>query len=296
MGPSHGSADSSGSSDDVRPEALVKRRTDPLDPVALAAAVQGPLSARVRRIEVFAELPSTNRYLLEAAQPAPGQLDVCLAEFQTAGRGRLGRSWHAPFGAGLCLSVAWHFGAAPPDLTALPLALGVAVRRVVADLTGAAMQLKWPNDIVHDDRKLGGILVETSAATHGGLRIVAGLGLNVSFPPESLATVSDWERGATDLSAITSGEPPARTQLALDLVAAFGELFGTYAATGFAPYRAEWRHADYLKGRAIRLQSRAGLSFGVAAGIADDGALVIAAENGRRQRIVSGEVSVRVDR
>jgi BirA family biotin operon repressor/biotin-[acetyl-CoA-carboxylase] ligase len=279
----------------VKPEALVNRRSDRLDTAALAAAVRGPLRDRVRRIEVFAELPSTNQHLLEAAQPAPGQLDVCLAEFQTAGRGRLGRSWHAPFGAGLCLSVAWQFGATPPDLAALPLALGVAVRRVVEELTRAAISLKWPNDIVHEHRKLGGILVEASAEAHSGCRIVGGLGLNVAFPAESLATVSDWERGATDLRAITHGEPPARTELALNLIIAFAELFGSYAGTGFAPYRAEWRDADYLKGRSIRLQSPAGQSVGVAAGIDDDGALVIAGEDGRRRRVVSGDVSVRVD-
>ncbi|HEY7671627.1 MAG TPA: biotin--[acetyl-CoA-carboxylase] ligase [Gammaproteobacteria bacterium] len=276
----------------MKPDALVTQRHDALDSATLAAAVEGPLRGRVRRIEVFAELPSTNQYLLEAEQPSPGLADVCLAELQTAGRGRLGRGWHSPFGAGVWLSVGWRFAAAPAELPALTLALGVAVRRVVADLTGAVIRLKWPNDLVHDDRKLGGILVEVGTATAGGCRVVAGLGLNVAFPAASLAAVGAGS--ATDLSSITGGAPPRRTDLALALIAAFAELLGTYAVSGFGPYRDEWRAADSLEGRPIRIQSPSGPWFGTAAGIDADGALLVAAADGGRRRVASGEVSVRI--
>ena len=296
MAPNRVSAGSSGSSDGVKPEAVVKRQPDLLDATKLRTAVQGPLHGRVRRIEVFAELPSTNRYLLEAEQPAPGLADVCLAEFQTAGRGRQGRSWHAPYGAGLCLSVAWQFAGVPRELAALTLALGVVARRVVADLTGTAIDLKWPNDLVHEDRKLGGILVEVGTEAPTGCRVVAGLGLNVAFPAESLATVSDWERGATDLYTVTNAAPPPRTELALKLIESFAGVLGSYAATGFAPYRDEWRRADCLKGRPIQVQSPSGLLLGTAEGIEDDGALLVVAADGRRRRVVSGDVSVRVGR
>jgi BirA family biotin operon repressor/biotin-[acetyl-CoA-carboxylase] ligase len=278
----------------VKPAALDKQRIDALDAGALAAAVQGPLRGRVRRIEVFAELPSTNLYLLEAEQPASGLADVCLAEHQTAGRGRLGRSWHSPLGAGVCLSVAWRFAVAPPELPALTLALGVAVRRVVTELTGAAIGLKWPNDLVHEDRKLGGILVEVGTAGAGGCRVVAGLGLNVAFPPETLAAVGDRESSATDLRSITKCAPPARTALALALITAFADLLASYADTGFAPYRDEWRRADSLEGRPIRIQSASARWLGTAAGIDADGALLVNTADGARRRVASGDVSVRV--
>jgi BirA family biotin operon repressor/biotin-[acetyl-CoA-carboxylase] ligase len=294
MARNRASADSSGSSDGVRPEPLVKQCIDVLDAGALAAAVEGPLRGRVRRIEVFAELPSTNSYLLAAAQPAPALADACLAELQTAGRGRFGRSWHAPSGAGLCLSVAWRFAVAPRQLSALTLALGVVVRRVVADLTGAAIRLKWPNDLVHEDRKLGGILVEVAAEAPGGSRVVAGLGLNVAFPAESLAAVGDSENRATDLRSIAGNATPPRTELALELIAAFADVLGSYAITGFAPYRDEWRSADSLSGRPIRIQAPSGAWLGTAAGIDDDGALLVMTEDGACRRVASGEVSVRV--
>ena len=296
MAPSRVSVGSSASSDGVKPDAVVKGHPDLLDAAKLRAAVRGPLRGRVRRIEVFAELPSTNRYLLEAAAPVPGLADVCLAELQTAGRGRLGRSWHTPFGAGVCLSVAWQFAVVPRELAALTLALGVAARRAVADLTGTAIDLKWPNDLVHEDRKLGGILVEVGAEAPTGCRVVAGLGLNVAFPVEALATVSDWERGATDLSVVMNGAPPLRTELALELIESFADVLGSYAATGFAPYRDEWRSADCLKGRPVQIKSSSGLSLGIAAGIEDDGALLVVAADGRRCRVISGDVSVRVRR
>jgi BirA family biotin operon repressor/biotin-[acetyl-CoA-carboxylase] ligase len=276
----------------VKPEAVQEERVNALDAAALAAAVEGPLRERVRRIEVFAELPSTNQYLLEAELPRPGLADVCLAEFQTAGRGRLGRSWHSPFGAGICLSVAWRFAAAPAGLPALTLALGVVVRRVVASLTGAEIGLKWPNDLVHEDHKLGGMLVEVGTAAPSGCRVVAGLGLNVAFPPDTLAAVGD----ATDLSILTRGAPPPRTELALALIGAFADSLGSYAATGFAPYRDEWRGADSLKGRPIRVHSPSAQWLGTAAGIDDDGALLVVTADGSRRRVASGEVSVRIGR
>jgi BirA family biotin operon repressor/biotin-[acetyl-CoA-carboxylase] ligase len=277
----------------VRPGRLLRRCGDALDAAVLTQAVAGPLRGRVRRIEVFTELPSTNSYLLAAAQPAPALADVCLAELQTAGRGRLGRSWHAPFGAGVCLSVAWRFEVAQPELAPLTLALGVVARRVVAGLTGAPIRLKWPNDLVHEDRKLGGLLVEGGAEAAGGCRVVAGLGLNVVFPAEALAAVAA-ETGATDLRSLMGNTPPPRTEIALALIAAFADLFGSYAATGFAPYRDEWRSADSLKGRPIRIQSPSGAWFGTAAGIDDNGALLVTTEDGSCRRVASGDVSVRI--
>src|SRR5690606_8325807 len=104
---------------------------DPLDADALLAALAPDVAARIERLAVFASLDSTNRYLLEAPAPPRGTLNVTLADHQHAGRGRRGRQWLAPPGAGLCLSVALTVGRSPRELLALPLAVGVAVRRAV---------------------------------------------------------------------------------------------------------------------------------------------------------------------
>lgn len=264
-----------------------------LDADALRAALPARAAARIAQLEVFTELDSTNRRLLARDPPPAGELHACLAEYQTAGRGRRGRRWSTPLGAGLCLSVAWRFADTPPDLSALTLATGVVVRRALLRAAGVAVALKWPNDLVLDERKLGGILLELSAEAHGGCHVVAGIGLNVHLPQESLATLCDWPRGAVDLATAAGGAPPSRTALAAALLAELAELFAGYAAAGFSPYRADWSAADYLRGRRVVLDDAAGAVSGTALGIEADGALVIETAPGTRRRVISGDVSVR---
>ncbi len=269
------------------------RPIDLLDAQALRAALAPRTAERIARLEVFTELDSTNRHLSSIPAPPVGHLAVCIAEFQHAGRGRRGRRWSAPLGGGLCLSVGWQFADTPPELSALTLAVGVVARRALAAAAGVDVGLKWPNDLVLDARKLGGILLELTAEAQGGCYVVAGIGINVSLPPESLRTLSDWPRGAIDLATATSGAPPARGALAACLIDGLAELFAGYAAAGFAPYRADWHAADFLKGRSVTLDDVAGNVSGTALGIEADGALVIETATGTRRRVISGDVSVR---
>jgi BirA family transcriptional regulator, biotin operon repressor / biotin---[acetyl-CoA-carboxylase] ligase len=266
-----------------------------LDAAALRAALKAETVARLARLEVFTELGSTNRHLLREPPPA-GKLDVCVAEFQTEGRGRRGRRWTTPLGAGICLSVGWHFAAMPAELPALTLAVGVIVRRVLGHVAGLEVALKWPNDLVFDERKLGGILLELKGEAQGGSHVVAGVGLNVALPRELLRALSDWPRGAVDLETALGREPPPRLALVAALVDGLAIMFADYAATGFALYRDEWRSGDYLRGRAVRLDEAAGAVTGTALGIDGDGALLIETAGGVRRRIVAGDVSVRSER
>jgi BirA family biotin operon repressor/biotin-[acetyl-CoA-carboxylase] ligase len=268
------------------------RRLDLLDATAVRAALEPNVAARLAKLEVFTELESTNERLLAAA-PAPGELDVCIAEFQTAGRGRRGRRWNAPLGSGICLSVGWQFAGMPAELGALTLAVGVAVRRVVARIAGVTIALKWPNDLVFDERKLGGILLEIKAEAHGGAHVVAGVGLNVALPATLLHSLSDWPHGAIDLATALGTEPPARAALAGALVNELAMVFIDYPSQGFAAYRREWRAADFLRGRAVQLDEPAGPLRGTAAGIDADGALLVETAAGERRRVVAGDVSVR---
>jgi BirA family biotin operon repressor/biotin-[acetyl-CoA-carboxylase] ligase len=198
-----------------------------------------------------------------------------------------------PLGGGVCLSVGWQFVGMPAELSALALAVGVAVRRVLDRVAGLPIALKWPNDLVVDDRKLGGILLELSAESHGGLHVVAGIGLNVALPPELLASLSDWPRGAIDLKTALGREPPPRALLVAALVDELAALFADYPTRGFAAYRSEWRAADHLRGRSVRIDDAAGSISGVALGIDADGALLVETVGGERRRIVAGDVSVR---
>jgi len=268
------------------------RRVDLVDFEALRAALPREVVGVVEQIDVFTELDSTNRLAL-AQPPAPGRMNICLAEYQTAGRGRRGRNWVAPLGAGLCMSVGFKFADTPAALSALTLAVGVVVRRVLLRVAGVEVQLKWPNDLVLDERKLGGILLELTAEAQGGCHVVAGVGINVALPPALLPQLCDWSRGAIDLATALGGEPPSRVALAAALVAALAELFTDYADRGFAAYCEEWRRADFLHGRRVSLDAAGGRLVGVARGIEADGALLVETAAGARERVIAGDVSVR---
>ena len=121
-----------------------------------AAALPPVARDRLRHLEVHEALDSTSDRLLAVDDLPPGRFDACLAEFQSAGRGRRGRRWVAPFASGLCLSVNWNYRDAPATLAALSLAAGVAALRALERLGIGGLSLKWPNDIVPEDRKLGG--------------------------------------------------------------------------------------------------------------------------------------------
>lgn len=245
------------------------------------------------RLEVFTELESTNRHLLDAPAPDPGELAGCVAEYQSAGRGRRGRNWHAPLGMGLCLSAAWSYRETPPELAALSLAVGVAVRRVLRHRAGIEIDLKWPNDLVWDDRKLGGILVEFRAEAQGRCHVVAGLGINVAMPTGLLERISDWPTGAVDLRQATNGCQPRRTVLVTELLDALEALSVDYELYGFAPYRDEWRDADCLVGKPVRVDEASHSILGTARGIDADGALLLETTGEPRRRIISGDISVR---
>ncbi len=268
------------------------RSLDLLEADALRRALHRRTAVPLFEVEVLTEIDSTNRRLV-ARRPPPGAANVCIAEYQRAGRGRRGRAWQTPLAGGLCLSVGWQFKDMPPELTALTLAVGVIVRRALERTAELQVQLKWPNDLVWDERKLGGILLELAAEAQGGCHVVAGVGLNVSMPPEVLPTICDWPRGAVDLVTALGREPPARTTLAVEVVAGVVELFAAYATAGFAPYRDAWRAADFLKGRRVTLDSAGGSVTGTALGIESDGALLLETETGARERVISGDVSVR---
>jgi BirA family biotin operon repressor/biotin-[acetyl-CoA-carboxylase] ligase len=269
------------------------RRVDLLDADELRAAL-APRTARILAdLRVHTEIGSTNGELLESDPPPPGRLSVCIAEYQRAGRGRRGRRWTTPLGGGLCLSVAWQFAATPPDLPALTLAAGVAVRRALARAAGVAVGLKWPNDIVLDERKLGGILLEMAAEAQGRCHVVVGVGINVALPPDSLANLCDWPRGAIDLATAFDRAPPPRRSLAAALIDALAELLAGYATSGFAPFRAEWRAADVLVNRPVRVDDAGRAALGTARAIDDDGALIVETADGACRRVISGDVSVR---
>ena len=191
------------------------RGVELLDEQKIRAAARQQGTTLPADLEVLFETDSTNVHLNDAAPPAPGRPRVVFAELQRAGRGRRGRSWLAPFGSGLAFSVAWTFAETPADLPALGLAVGVSVTEALHRLGFVEVRVKWPNDIVWRNRKLGGLLLQMRSEIGGGASVVAGLGLNIALPAAARSALEGpGLLPATDLCEIDPGRVPERNTLA----------------------------------------------------------------------------------
>ncbi|MDG4554811.1 MAG: bifunctional biotin--[acetyl-CoA-carboxylase] ligase/biotin operon repressor BirA [Candidatus Competibacter sp.] len=262
-----------------------------LDRKRIAAGLSNDARARLSRLEVYPLLDSTNAYLLAgAAEEWPGGA-VCLAERQTAGRGRQGRSWVSPFGAGLFASLLWRFDGQPAALSGLSLAIGIAVARTLRALGVAEVGLKWPNDILWRERKLGGILLE-SGSSAGALHVVAGIGLNVALPrQEALAIDQPW----VDLREILGAEGVSRNRLAALLINELVEILGRFEQGGFAGLAGEWARFDLSVGRRVRLRLPNAAVTGIVRGVDASGALLLESTDGRVNAYLGGEIGLRIE-
>ena len=242
--------------------------------------------AAVSGIAVEWQVDSTNSMLLAEPPPARGAR-VLLAERQTGGRGRRGRSWQSPLAANLYLSLDRCFDGGLARLPGLSLVAGIAVAEALREATGLDVGLKWPNDLWLDGAKLGGLLVEGGGEHGGPVRAVIGIGLNVRMPPGHGAAIGQaW----TDLSAHAA--PRSRNRLASQLLSRLLPALDLFDGAGFGPFQSRWEALDALAGRPVRILEAQGEGTGTALGIAADGGLRIATPSGERI-LYAGEVSVR---
>ena len=220
---------------------------------------------------------------------APGDsLAVCLAGHQSAGRGRNGKSWHSPAGAGLLLSVS-RTAPRPPD-GSLSLALGVAIAEGLEAFVADRVELKWPNDLVAKDRKLGGILVETSTQGGADARVVAGLGVNIRVSEEQRDLVArEVGMAPAGLSELNLRKAPEHNALAGIMISAIAGVLETHAADGFRRWADGWKRRDWLAGKRIEARCGADRHVGMAAGVDSSGALLLK-ESGGERRILSAEI------
>ena len=249
---------------------------------------------RMERIDAFASIDSTNSWLKEQPPPRAGNLSAAIADHQTAGRGRHDRAWLSAPGCSLCLSLAYTFREPPDLLPPLTLAVGVATANVLAGFGIDQVRLKWPNDLLVDGRKLGGILVESSVRRSGdrsSITVVAGIGINLTVP-ETIADVVDsgWAQGPVGLDRCAA-EAPERDELAARLIDSFVDAMSLYDEHGLAPFEQEFVRIDWLLGRAIVVENPDGEIEGVAAGIERDGSLLLQRQD-RVHRIFSGSIRI----
>jgi len=262
-----------------------------LEATRIRALLPAAERARLREGSCVWMTGSTNADLLQSVPVPRGQFDFRTAEYQSAGRGRRTRRWFAPPGGALCLSLSWSFAALPADIAALSLALGVCVLRALEQIGRPGAALKWPNDIVTEGGKLGGILIELRAEGSGPAQVVIGIGLNVALGRALVERVRASGTEAVDLSALGSGECD-RNRLAAALLASCVAGLLRFEQDGFRSFMAEWRAADSLAGKAVLVSAEGVAIAGHARGIDVDGALCVHTREGL-QRFITGEVSVR---
>jgi len=264
----------------------------PLDAERIRQGLPPSVLVRLRHGEVAWSVGSTNTELLARPPPQPGEFDFLLAEFQSAGRGRHARSWLAPPGGAICLSLAWSFAALPSGAGALSLAMGVAALEALAAFGKLPIGLKWPNDLLVGGRKLGGLLLELRAEGGGPARIVCGIGINVALGAELRARLATMGLEPTDLAALGITHCD-RNLLASGLIAAAVDACIRFEREGFRAFFEAWQGADLLRGETVTVVGGGTEVHGRAVGVDNDGALLIETPSGI-QRFISGEVSVRV--
>ncbi len=267
--------------------------TSPLTTAGVLSHLPPGVRDRLREGECAAVIESTNSALLARGLPPVSHFDFLTAEYQSAGRGRRGRNWLAPPGGAVCLSWSWHFAGLAAHLGALSLAVGVAALRALASQGITGIGLKWPNDLVTAQGKLGGILIEMRTEAAGPVHVVVGLGLNVALGRDARAGIEQLGNAATDLAELAGNSPlPARERIVAALLEHGVAALDEFARTGLTSFLAEYRAADALAGRAVQILGGNDPVTGTARGIDEDGALKVE-QAGRIHRIIAGEVSVR---
>lgn len=267
------------------------RATAPLEATLIRKALPAAIAARLRHGTTLWSTSSTNADLMTQSDLPPGRFDFLTAEYQTAGRGRHTRSWYAPPGEAICLSMSWSFQSLPATVSALSLAVGVCALRTLkrSGVTGA--ELKWPNDLVAGEAKLGGILAELRAEAGGPAFVVIGIGLNVALGTAVIEQVKASGTQAIDLAALGLSLAE-RNSITAALIAEVVAGLVQFEREGFSAFAQEWRAADALSGKVVRVSLDAGSVSGHARGIDLDGALCVQTREGI-QRFVTGDVSVR---
>ena len=242
------------------------------------------------RLEVLDQVDSTSTRLLErAAAGAPS--GTCLAaEWQACGRGRRGRSWISTVGGSLTFSLLWRFERGAGHLGGLSLAAGAAVARALATCGVERAQVKWPNDVVADFRKLAGILVETSGEIQGPTLAVVGVGVNYRLGERAMDRI---DQPVADVAHCAS-PVPSRSVLLAVLLSHLGRALEDFDRRGFPGVRDEWRSLHAYQGRPVRVvPPREGPYDAEVVDVAPDGALVVRTADGRTLSLASAEISLR---
>lgn len=265
---------------------------DLLDAHDIQQALAPEAETLLSELDIKMVLDSTNTYVMQHGATRRNGY-VCLAEQQTAGKGRRGRFWVSPFGKNIYLSLLWHFEGGAAALEGLSLAVGVATARALQHCGVDGVQLKWPNDVLWGRRKLAGVLLEMTGDPSGACQVVVGVGINVAMPGASAEAIDQpWIDVHSILTEVGDTHAVTRNQLAGALLTQLLPLMQTYTEKKFAAYRSSWQKLNAFAHSPIQLQTANSLIVGTMLGVDDSGALRLQTDNGEKL-FYGGEVSMR---
>lgn len=238
------------------------------------------------RVEVLPVINSTNQYLMDKiTQLKLG--DACVAEYQSAGRGRRGRQWISPFGRNLYLSMYWKLEQGPAAAIGLSLVVGIILAETLNKLGAKGVKVKWPNDLYFDDKKLAGILVELQGKTGDAAHVVIGIGINVNMDNSQQPNINQqW------INLQQAGLKIERNQLVAELIIQLDEALHIFEKQGLAPFIDRWYQFDNFLNRSVKLIIGDKEVIGISRGINGQGALLLE-QNGEVIPFIGGEISLR---
>ena len=259
-----------------------------LDKDSILSAMGPQFQSQLQEIQILWSVDSTNRYTLNQASSGIVSGLAVVAEHQSAGRGRRGRHWVSPFGRNLYLSLLWEFELDAAQLSGLSLAIAVAITRALTKVKINNVMLKWPNDVLWQERKLCGVLLEMKGEASGPWQVVIGIGMNVN-----MGSIKTEEIGQpwVDLQSIL-GRDLDRNQLAGLILSELVDAMDQFQRSGLSPFLADWRARDVCRDQLVELHFPDRVEHGIARGIDSSGALLLESE-GVVKPYHAGEVSLR---
>jgi BirA family biotin operon repressor/biotin-[acetyl-CoA-carboxylase] ligase len=242
-----------------------------------------------RDIRVFQETTSTNDVIEKLARDGVKEGVVVFAESQTRGRGRLGRKWMSPAKRGLWFSVLLRPDLRPQEATRLTVASATALRRAIESQTGLEPEIKWPNDILINGRKVAGILTELSGELDHIKYVVLGIGVDVNLGQGEFP--AELRKLATSLK-VELGKPVSRPELAVAILRELDHDYARITSGQFPAVADEWEEHGTTIGQEVTIRTGDRRIRGRAESLGEDGALLLRTEHGHLERIIGGDVTL----
>lgn len=237
--------------------------SEPLNEALIREHLSSTCKRLVSSFDLHYSLPSTNLYLGENASHSGA---VCLAEKQTQGKGRNGRRWISPPGQNIYVSIHWQFSELPQHAGLLSLAVGIAVTRALHELGYTDVGLKWPNDLYLRGKKLGGILVDVVSHARQGMRVIAGIGLNVA-----MQTSEEIDQPWISLLAVNPAAAKTRNVCVAMILNEVFDMLDLFAENGSTYVQKYWPEFDLAAGQEVMVMADGGEYAGLGAGIDHQG-------------------------